>query len=231
MASSRKKNAAARGAAELRSPRGAAPADPKRTFIEEARRAQILDAALRLFALRGYNETSLSDLATAVGVSKGVISYHFEGKGELGAEALRHMLRRYGEFVRQRLDTKATFREKLLELPAACIDFVRMSSSTYMVYLDTLGSFATALERRKFMAWADAGMRGLICELLQSAQERKEIPRFPVQPVADVLQAAVDGLTEQAAVAPNDVDLEASGRVLQQMLAAVLDGRVELTRR
>jgi len=49
--------------------------------------------------------------------------------------------------------------------------------------------------------------------------------------LADLLQAAVDGLTEQASVAPNEVDLVVSGRMLQQMLAAVLDGRVELTRR
>ena len=206
-------------------------AKDKRTFIEEARRAQILDAALKLFTQRGYNETTLSDIASSVGVSKGVISYHFDGKGELGAEALRHMLRRYGEYVRGRIDAKATLREKLLELPAACIDFVRDGSANYVVYLDTLGSFGSALERRRFMAWADAGMRELICEMLQQAQERKEIPKFPVQPLADVLQAAVDGLTAQASVAPDKVDLDASGRVLQQMLAAVLDARVELPRR
>ena len=230
MAATRKKTSTDR-IAPARRPLFGAATDGKRTFIEEARRAQILDAALQLFAEQGYNETSLSDIAAAVGVSKGVISYHFKGKAELGAEALRHLLRRYGEFVRQRLDTKPTLREKLLELPAACIEFVRKGSSDYLVYLDTLGSFGIALERRKFMAWADAGMRGLICELLQQAQDRKEIPKFPVQPLADVLQAAVDGLTEQAAVAPQDVDLQASGRVLQQMLAAVLDGHVELTRR
>ena len=81
------------------------------------------------------------------------------------------------------------------------------------------------------MAWADAGMRKLICDLLSQAQQSKEIPKFPVEPLADLLQAAVDGLTEQASVAPNEVDLVVSGRMLQQMLAAVLDGRVELTRR
>ena len=230
MAVTRKKTRPTRATAPGRALYGAAT-DDKRTFIEEARRAQILDAALQLFAQRGYSETSLSDIAAAVGVSKGVISYHFKGKAELGSEALRHMLRRYGEFVRVRLEAKETLREKLLELPAACIDFVRKSSTDYVVYLDTVGSFGTGLERRRFMAWADAGMRGLICEMLEQAQERKEIPKFPVQPVADVLQAAVDGLTEQASVAPQEVDLEASGRVLQQMLAAVLDGRVDLARR
>jgi TetR/AcrR family transcriptional regulator, fatty acid metabolism regulator protein len=202
----------------------------RRSFIEEARRTQILDATLTLFTSRGYNDTSLADIAAAVGVSKGVVSYHFEGKTELGSEALRHMLRRYGEYVRGRLAGKSTVREKLLELPAACIDFVQRNPSDYMVYLDTLGSFGTAAERQKFMAWADAGMRALICDLLRQAQKAREIPAFPPQPLADVIQAAVDGLTEQAAMAPDVVNLAASKQVLLQMLSAVFDGRVKLDR-
>ena len=230
MALATKKNRVSRAQIPARTPAAAGAVD-KRTFIEEARRRQILDAALQLFAQRGYNETSLSDIAAAVEVSKGVISYHFQGKGDLGAEALRHMLRRYGDFVRVRLESKGTAREKLLELPSACIDFVQKHPSDYLVYLDTLGSFGKPLDRQRFMAWADAGMRKLICDLLGQAQQRKEIPKFPVEPLADLLQAAVDGLTEQASVAPNEVDLVVSGRMLQQMLAAILDGRVELTRR
>jgi TetR/AcrR family fatty acid metabolism transcriptional regulator len=210
----------------------AATVPPKnRTFIEQARRLQILDAALELFATKGYNETSLSDIAGTLSISKGVISYHFEGKAELGAEAVRHMLRHYGEFVRQRLEGKTSLRDKLLELPAACIDFVRENPSSYVVYLDTVGSFGTTADRQKFMAWADAGMRALICAMLTEAQDRKEIPRFAVQPVADVLQAAVDGLTQQASVAPKEVDLESSKRLLQKILAAIFDGHVELAKR
>ena len=219
--SAKKKPAAARATTQPR----------KRSFIEEARRTQILDAALTLFTNRGYKDTSLADIASAVGVSKGVVSYHFEGKTELGAEALRHMLRRYADYVRGRLAAQSTSKGKLLELPAACIDFVERNPSDYMVYLDTLGSFGTAAERQKFMAWADAGMRGLICELIVKAQQAGEIPKFPPQPLADVVQAAVDGLTEQASVAPHSIDLAASKRVLQQMLSAIFDGRIEMPRR
>ena len=130
-------------------PRPGPSADRKRgsfTFIEEARRRQILDAALTLFAERGYDRTSLTDLAAAIGVSKGVVSYHFHGKAELGREALRHLIRRYRDFVRERLDAKATARERLLELPIACIDFVQQQPLPYLVYLDTLGSFGTATD-------------------------------------------------------------------------------------
>lgn len=46
-------------------------------------RESILDAAERLFAARGYEATSLQDVGTAAGVSRGTPSYFFRSKAEL----------------------------------------------------------------------------------------------------------------------------------------------------
>src|SRR5208283_4294808 len=54
-----------------------------RSFIEKARRAQIIECAINAIAELGYNKASLTEIAKRAGVSKGVISYHFAGKGEL----------------------------------------------------------------------------------------------------------------------------------------------------
>lgn len=195
------------------------------TFIEEARRRQILDAALELFAERGYDRTALTDLAARINVSKGVVLYHFDGKAELGREALRHLLRRYRDFVRVRLDAESTARARLLALPIAIIDFVRQDPQQYLVYLDTLGSFGTADERKEFMARALSGMRRLITDLILEAQSDGSVAKVPAGPLADIIQAAVDGLTEQAAVDPAAVDLEAAKALLTRILTGVLDGR------
>jgi AcrR family transcriptional regulator len=53
------------------------------TFIERARRAQILDAAVAELAENGWFNTSLASIATRIGISKGVISYHYRSKDEL----------------------------------------------------------------------------------------------------------------------------------------------------
>ncbi|SLM63965.1 MULTISPECIES: multidrug efflux transporter transcriptional repressor AcrR [Dickeya] len=44
---------------------------------------QIMDAALRLFSEHGVSSTSLSDIATAAGVTRGAIYWHFKNKAEL----------------------------------------------------------------------------------------------------------------------------------------------------
>jgi AcrR family transcriptional regulator len=57
------------------------------TFIEAARRAQIVTAAIETIAGLGYGQASLARIAERAGTSKGVISYHFPGKDDLAGVA------------------------------------------------------------------------------------------------------------------------------------------------
>lgn len=50
---------------------------------KERRREEILEAAKRLFAERGFHSTRMSDVAGAAGVSHGTIFWHFGSKEEL----------------------------------------------------------------------------------------------------------------------------------------------------
>lgn len=51
--------------------------------LKEARRDQILMAALELFSEKGYQNTSISDIANKASVSKGLLYNYFVGKEEL----------------------------------------------------------------------------------------------------------------------------------------------------
>ncbi|MEV2219302.1 TetR/AcrR family transcriptional regulator [Nocardia vinacea] len=53
------------------------------------RREQILDAALRTIAERGYSATSIAELADAVGLSQGGLLHYFGSKEELFIAVLR----------------------------------------------------------------------------------------------------------------------------------------------
>ncbi|BET95792.1 multidrug efflux transporter transcriptional repressor AcrR [Xenorhabdus sp. TCT-1] len=46
-------------------------------------RQQIIDAAIKIFSERGVSATSLSDIATAAGVTRGAIYWHFKNKTDL----------------------------------------------------------------------------------------------------------------------------------------------------
>jgi AcrR family transcriptional regulator len=52
-------------------------------LIREERRRSILDTALRLFANKGYESTSISQIAKEAGISKGLIYTYFDSKETL----------------------------------------------------------------------------------------------------------------------------------------------------
>ena len=51
--------------------------------IPAQRRDQILDAANALFAERGYDEVSVEDIASAAGVTRGLVHHYFGGRKEV----------------------------------------------------------------------------------------------------------------------------------------------------
>jgi AcrR family transcriptional regulator len=61
----------------------------RRALTVEQRRADILEATRRVVLERGFGHTRIADVATELGVSTGLIHYHFASKDELLAETLR----------------------------------------------------------------------------------------------------------------------------------------------
>jgi AcrR family transcriptional regulator len=56
----------------------------------DERPTELLEAALRIFAERGYANTRLEDIAAAAGVTKGTIYHYFDTKEELLLRAIEH---------------------------------------------------------------------------------------------------------------------------------------------
>src|SRR5581483_6097673 len=78
-----------------------------RTFIEQARRRQIVGVAIEAIAELGYAQASLARIAERAGVSKGVIAYHFAGKEDLIAEVMTEVLGRAKQFMRPRISAQS----------------------------------------------------------------------------------------------------------------------------
>jgi TetR/AcrR family transcriptional regulator, regulator of cefoperazone and chloramphenicol sensitivity len=77
-------------------------AKPVRAPEPEDARGRLIDSAIALFAEKGYEGTSVRDLATTAGVNVAAVSYHFGSKDALYHEALRACLAPCGE-MRERM--------------------------------------------------------------------------------------------------------------------------------
>lgn len=70
---------------------------PKTTPKSLRTRRRILDAAMRLFAERGYHASSNADVAEAAGLTRGAMLYHFPTREDLVEAAIDHIQERRTE--------------------------------------------------------------------------------------------------------------------------------------
>lgn len=55
----------------------------------EVRKAEIIDAAIKLFYEKGYLKTSMQDIANNLSISKGLLYYYYKSKEEILLEGMR----------------------------------------------------------------------------------------------------------------------------------------------
>ena len=99
----------------------------RRARRKEARPGEIIEAALRLFADRGFAATKLEDVAAAAGIGKGTIYLYFPTKEDLFRSVVR-------QAVLPNLEAVAALTQAP-DLPAA--DMLRAIAERFLLLLDT----------------------------------------------------------------------------------------------
>lgn len=84
----------------------------------ESRREALLDTAAAMFATKGYDGTSIRDIAGAVGMLPGSMYYHFRSKEELLLAVYRNGVARFEEAIAKALSQ--TSNEPWQAIEAAC---------------------------------------------------------------------------------------------------------------
>src|SRR5687767_378747 len=106
-----------------------------KSVTEQARRAQIVEAAIATIAELDYAETSFKAIAARAGLSStGLISYHFRNKQELVDVVFADVLARFGAFVQARMG-QDTVAGELRAFLAANIAFLREHRADMLAFL------------------------------------------------------------------------------------------------
>ena len=87
----------------------------------------ILDKALDLFSVQGYEATSIAQIANAVGIRKASMYSHFKSKQEILDALVRHSLEQYEKrsiFARANWDDPAFTKDKQDVTPDAALQIL-----------------------------------------------------------------------------------------------------------
>lgn len=85
----------------------------KQEMVAEFRVTEILDAARKVFARKGFAETTVDQIAEEAGVAKGTVYLYFPSKRDIYFAALREGAKRMSEILRRNIDAVSTVEQKL----------------------------------------------------------------------------------------------------------------------
>lgn len=119
----------------------------KRSFIEEARRAQIVAATIETLAEVGYGRATLAQIAKRAQISPSLILYHFRDKDALILQTLVEIASGWEGYVATQVAAAATPTEQL-----------RSYMTAYLAYMGTRPSYYAALIEIVFNARTDEGI-------------------------------------------------------------------------
>jgi AcrR family transcriptional regulator len=186
----------------------------QRTFIEAARRAQIVDAAIDTIAELGYGQASLARIADRIGVSKGVIGYHFAGKDDLLAEVVAEVLATARSFIEPRVAGESTGAGVLRAYIESNLAFMDEYRNHVLAIVEIARNARRAAGTRT--AVVDAGVEALV-PLLSKYQDAGEFrPGFDPIVMAVAIRAAIDAVPRRLADDP-ELDPNHYGRELADL--------------
>jgi AcrR family transcriptional regulator len=179
----------------------------------------ILKNATRLFANRGFHETSMSEVARAARVSKALIFWHFKTKEELFLAVLGRLLEPYViDFAEEAgaLDEKT----QILKLLEFYLLFVRDNASSIRFFVAQLLHDKTSDGLTKQVLALYEGYRTLLADLIARAQDKGQCSRDFSPPAATAfLLSTLNGLLIGYLFLGNQgLDLEDAMVMLRQWL-------------
>lgn len=193
----------------------------RESFIERARRAQIVQCAIEEIAESGYPQASDVRIAKRAGISRGVISYHFAGRDDLVAAVVTEVYTAGAAVMLPAMAAEPTCAGKLAAYIESNVRFIDTHRAHALAVLQIWTGFRTADGKRLDQAAAEseppAELAGLDPETnLREGQRRGEFRDFDPHAMAVAVRQAIDGAVLEVARDP-EFDLPAYGRELTEL--------------
>lgn len=140
-----------------------------------ARARALLETGARLFAEKGFEATSMRDIAEAAGVSKALLYHHFKSKDDIYARIAFQATQHLNDYVQARIPAEGSAADKLRAFMLAAASFFAehrlawiAASNAFWSDPDQAQTELRITRRRQF----EAGLRALIREGVETGEFR-----------------------------------------------------------
>ncbi|HPX37199.1 MAG TPA: TetR/AcrR family transcriptional regulator [Mycobacterium sp.] len=188
------------------------------------REQQMLDAAVQMFSVNGYHETSMDAIAAQARISKPMLYLYYGSKEELFAACLSRELSRFIDAVRADIDLKLSPRELLRRTIVSVLQYIDANRASWIVL------YAQATSSQAFAHTVREGRERIIDMVARLLESGTRDP----QPESDfhMMSVALVGAGEAVAarVSVGDADVSEASELLINLFWRGLKGGPAPTR-
>lgn len=111
----------------------------RKNLKEAERREEIISSAIKVFSIKGYDHSSMNDLAADTGYSKALIYWYWENKAALFNDLIDRCMIPYCELLKVTLDSKEAYDKKIFRFFSEFVDlFNRQNYLNRLVHFGSL---------------------------------------------------------------------------------------------
>jgi AcrR family transcriptional regulator len=157
----------------------------KKDVLVEFRHAEILDAARKVFAAKGFDDASVDEIAHTAGVAKGTLYLYYPSKRDIYWEALKCGLIALDEELVKQVNAAESTEAKIRAFIATKMNYFEDNRDFFKIYYAEFGHAVAqpAFYHKDLKEFHFRQMR-LLTVALQDGMKRKAIRSLPVEETA-----------------------------------------------
>lgn len=168
--------------------------EEQNALIKDERREQILSAALKVFARRGFAATKISDIVAQGGMSHGLLYHYFKSKEEIFYELLHRALSTSGESLLMVEAMPLSPLQKVYETAKYILTGIDQWEDTSYYFLIVIhAALMDTTENENVFADSEVAVESLM-RILKQGQEMGEVRDGDTREMAILFFAAIQGV-------------------------------------
>jgi AcrR family transcriptional regulator len=170
---------------------------PRRERDRLLRRADLLQAAERVFADKGYHAASMEEIATAAEYGTGTVYLYFKDKEALYIELFEEKVRELVQFIEGRMGSEEEPVQALKRLIQARMDYFDRNRSFFQIYVrEGINLGWSKHERWEGIRQLYESYLGLLTRLVRAGQRRRLLRKADPRALAIALSGMMIQLTQ-----------------------------------
>jgi AcrR family transcriptional regulator len=180
----------------------------KQEIVSEFRCNEILDAARRIFAKKGFADATMDEIAATSGLAKGTLYLYFKSKRDVYLRTLQHGTAELLERVTANMHGVTGVRAKLRANITTRLEYAEENRDFIKIYLTEFVNVTHPASINKDLKDVQLKLVQGLEQVLRDAVEHGEIQQLDVETIAFTIQDMLRGLTTRRVLGSSKKDRE-----------------------